>query len=623
MSVSSIIDSAAMGLRAVQAGLDVVSQNVANAGTVGYTRRVLNTTEVVSGNRGTGVSATGVQRTLETLLQKQLRLESAGAAYTGVLSKAHTAIDAAFDRTEGAASLASLVNTFSGALQALAGAPSVYQHRVDVLSAASDLAGSLNGLTEQVQTLRQEAEDALGRDARTANDLLQQIASLNATMISSPANAASPALQDQRDGLIDKLSGLMDLKVTHSATGSVNISTSGGLQLFDGLTALTLSFDVHAPLAPESAYSADPARRSVGTITATDALGNKTDVLALGMIRSGSIAGHVELRDKILPEAQAQLDALAAGLATALSDKVVAGTPATTPAPPAGQSGFDLDLAGLQNGRAVSLTYKDAAGRTQTVDFVRVDDAAQAALVKPSSGTGRTVAIDFSSTTPVATQINNALASTGLTASNPAGSQLRITGSSSGNPSVTALSKTVTITDVQTGDPQLPLFVDGGRSEAPYTGSFTGSPQQVGFAGRIVVNSDLTADPALLVKFAATTDGGDTTRPALIYASLTSRAQGFTSAAGIGSSSGFTGTVAEFAQQVISTQAANAISAGNLDEGQRTVLNGVLGRYSDQAGVNIDTELTQLIQLQTAYSANARVMTAAKDLVDMLLRIVP
>ena len=36
MSVSSIIDSAAQGLRATQAGLDVVSQNVGNAGTVGY-----------------------------------------------------------------------------------------------------------------------------------------------------------------------------------------------------------------------------------------------------------------------------------------------------------------------------------------------------------------------------------------------------------------------------------------------------------------------------------------------------------------------------------------------------------------------------------------------------------
>jgi flagellar hook-associated protein 1 FlgK len=620
VSVSSIIDSAAMGLRATQAALDVVSQNVANAGSVGYTRRVLNTAEVVSGNRGTGVSVVGVQRTLETLLQKQLRLETAGAAYTGVLSSAHTAIDAAFDRTDGAASLSSLVNSFSGALQALASGPSVYQHRADVLSTASDLAGSLNGLTDQVQTLRQEAEDSLGRDVRTANDILKQIASLTATMVSTPANAASPALQDQRDGLIDKLSTMMDLQVTPGASGSVRLSTTGGLQLFDGQTALTLSFDVHSPLAPESTYSTDPARRSVGTITATDALGNKSDVLALGMIRSGSIAGHVELRDKILPEAQTQLDALAAGLASAMSDKVVAGT--AVAAPPAGQAGRELDLTGLQNGRAVSLAYTDAAGIKQTVDFVRVDSAAQAALVKPSSGTGRTVAVDFSSATSVATQIGTALGASGLTVTSPAAGQLRITGNASGNSSVTTLAKTVTVADVQTGESQLPLFVDGGRGEAPYTGSLVGSPQQVGFAGRITLNSEVGKNPALLVKSTAATLEGDTTRPALIHSSLTSRSQGFTAAAGIGSSSGFTGTIGDFAQQVIAAQASNAISAANLDEGQKTVLNGVLGRYSEQAGVNIDSELTQLIQLQTAYSANARVLTAAKDLVDMLLRVV-
>jgi flagellar hook-associated protein 1 FlgK len=621
VSVSSIIDSAAMGLRATQAALDVVSQNVANAGSVGYTRRVLNTSEIVSGNRGTGVSATGVQRTLETLLQKQLRLETAGAAYTGVLSTAHNAIDAAFDQTAGAASLSSLVNTFSGNLQALAGAPSAYQLRKDVVSAASDLAGSLNGLTGQVQTLRQETEEALGRDVSTANDLLKQIASISATMVSTPANAASPALQDQRDGLIDKLSSLMDLQVTPGATGSVRITTTGGLQLFDGQTPVTLAFDVHYPISAESAYSTNPATRSVGTITAIDALGNKTDVLASGMIRSGSIAGNLELRDKILPEAQTQLDALAAGLASALSDKVVSGTVATIPAPPAGQSGFDLDLTGMQNGRSVSLAYTDAAGIRQTVDFVRVDNATEAALVAPSSGTGRTVAIDFSSATPVATQIGNALGAAGLTVSSPAAGQLRVTGNSSGNPAVTALSKTVTVTDVQTGEAQLPLFVDG-SGQAAYTGSLSGIPQLTGFAGRIAVNSKIASDPGLLVKFDSTTLEGDTTRPALLNASLVGRSQGFTGAAGIGASSGYTGTVADFAQRVIAMQAANANSAANLDEGQRTVLNGVLGRYSEQAGVNIDTELTQLIQLQTAYSANARVLTAAKDLVDMLLRVV-
>ena len=51
-------------------------------------------------------------------------------------------------------------------------------------------------------------------------------------------------------------------------------------------------------------------------------------------------------------------------------------------------------------------------------------------------------------------------------------------------------------------------------------------------------------------------------------------------------------------------QAANA--ATNLQQGQDTVLSALQQRFNDQSGVNIDTEMSNLIALQNAYSANAR-----------------
>ena len=51
------------------------------------------------------------------------------------------------------------------------------------------------------------------------------------------------------------------------------------------------------------------------------------------------------------------------------------------------------------------------------------------------------------------------------------------------------------------------------------------------------------------------------------------------------------------------------------------MLANIQSRFVDQAGVNIDTEMTQLIQLQTAYGANARILAAAKEMMDMLLRV--
>jgi flagellar hook-associated protein 1 FlgK len=42
---------------------------------------------------------------------------------------------------------------------------------------------------------------------------------------------------------------------------------------------------------------------------------------------------------------------------------------------------------------------------------------------------------------------------------------------------------------------------------------------------------------------------------------------------------------------------------------------------NDRSGVNVDEEMAYLIRLQTAYGANARVMSTIKEMIDMLLSI--
>src|SRR5690606_25262565 len=124
--------------------------------------------------------------------------------------------------------------------------------------------------------------------------------------------------------------------------------------------AATLSFDARPALNPKSAYSTDPNERGVGTITMTASNGGKIDLIRAGSIRSGAIAGLIEMRDDILVKAQAQLDEIANALALALSNRTEQGT--ATGGPP---DGFSLDLAGLKNGNTVSLSYTDNVTGTQ------------------------------------------------------------------------------------------------------------------------------------------------------------------------------------------------------------------------------------------------------------------
>ena len=66
--------------------------------------------------------------------------------------------------------------------------------------------------------------------------------------------------------------------------------------------------------------------------------------------------------------------------------------------------------------------------------------------------------------------------------------------------------------------------------------------------------------------------------------------------------------------QVVTVQAQAANAASNLKQGQDTVVTALQQRFNDQAGVNINTELSNLIALQNAYGANARVMSTIQQM---------
>jgi len=183
-----------------------------------------------------------------------------------------------------------------------------------------------------------------------------------------------------------------------------------------------------------------------------------------------------------------------------------------------------------------------------------------------------------------------------------------------------ALSATKTETALQNGDAALPMFMDGGT---PYTGAISaGGSQLAGFAGRISVNAQLAADPSKLVLYDTTTATGDPTRPNFIYDQLTSTPFDFSPSTGMGSAATpYSGSLTDYLKQVLSQQGQAASNASSLAQGQDMVVNALQQRVNDASGVNVDQEMANLITLQTAYSANARVMSAVKDMLDTLMRM--
>lgn len=80
-----------------------------------------------------------------------------------------------------------------------------------------------------------------------------------------------------------------------------------------------------------------------------------------------------------------------------------------------------------------------------------------------------------------------------------------------------------------------------------------------------------------------------------------------------------TGTLADFAANLVTAQTAEHAAAKASAESLASTRDLLASRYADAVGVNLDKEMALLIQLQNAYAANARVITASQAMWDALL----
>lgn len=637
MGLSTSLNTAVAGLNATQVGIGVVSQNVANAGTAGYVRRVVSTSDSLSG-RTVGTQNTQVQRLLDKIVQHQLWQESAGAAYSSTRAQMLAGVDKLYGAPGSSTALDTVYNGFTSALQAFQNDPSSYSLRTSVLDAATQLAGRLNTLSDGVQVLREEAESGISAGVAQVNNLLTALTSVNARIVGSPNDQALASLKDQRDMILSDLSQYMDIKTSEDARGSISVVTGSGTQIFDGRPSVVFSFDARSGIGPNDQWSSDPAQRGVGTITMTNTSGGTMDAIANKAFRSGKLAALIEMRDTTLVQSQAQLDEIAAQMSKALSDHETKGT--LTGSGAGNAATLDSNPSLLARGDTITFDYQATpGGPTQRLTFVN----ASAGTTLPASATGdannRVVAVDMSGGPAAAAAALDAALNAALgpalgadfTVSNPAGNQITIASTAPRQVVGMASYATVTALSASVAPPasapiELPFFVDGGLGNGAYTGSFEGNSQAVGFAGRIKVNTDLIADRSKLVvsntAAGATTAQGDTARPKLLIDRLTQGLRAVTNRLGLDGSTATTSTtVSNLVQRVVSTQGQAVETAKRLDEGQQIALAAVQSRFQETAQVNIDQEMSTLIELQNAYAANARIISTVKEMMDVLMRV--
>lgn len=258
---SDLLSIAASGARAARGALDVTAQNIANASSDGYVRRSARMEEVSAAGGQlrvgdislSGVRIAGISRNADMFRQAEVRR-------TGSDASRATAELAGLQNIESAVEQAGIfpaIVEFEGALQQLGSNPVDPSLRAATVASAETLANKFNIAADSLASVAEGAQFEARAAVDEANVITTELGRINVRLARAGAGSSDRAsLLDQRDLMLERLSGIADITTSFGNDGGVSVragGSSGPVLVNGGNTAAmgmtiagdgTLSFDV-------------------------------------------------------------------------------------------------------------------------------------------------------------------------------------------------------------------------------------------------------------------------------------------------------------------------------------------------------------------------------------------
>ena len=303
MGFASITNSGLSGLYAAQTELATSSHNISNSTVEGYHRQrvVLQTQapQLASGFFiGQGVDVLTVQRVADQFIDEQLRSAGSTSGYLDTLQLQLGQVDKAL--SSGDASPLPAMQSFFAALSGVAANPTSIPQRQTVLSNARVVSERFAGLQTRIDSIRRGVEVAVDSAASELTSYAKQLAQVNSAIVSGTlrASGGQPAdLVDQRDVLVNKISGLINTSSLVREDGSVTVFIAEGKPLVDGQFAASVG---------TKADPYDPQRRAL-TLT----IGDGTVSIPDRVVTNGKLGALLATRNETLDYVDGQLGRLA------------------------------------------------------------------------------------------------------------------------------------------------------------------------------------------------------------------------------------------------------------------------------------------------------------------------
>jgi len=568
------LNIAASSLKAQQKAIDVVSNNISNVNTPGYSRQVAHVVsarpEKIAGlSLGRGVNVANIQRVIDPIIgQAQLNNGSQLSFWTTVNGGLNS-VENVFGSLQ-STGLASALDDFFLSWKQLANNPQDNGQRVNVRAKSGTLVDNLSNMQQQLRDVQSNTDSNIDQSLTKANQILNNVASLtiqiNRQETGSTIGSAND-LRDQRDQAVRNLAKLLPVKSVTTGDGSFMLQTvNGDLLAQDGV-------------ARQLARGAVAGNGFSNVVIA----GTSSSVLNAG--QGGELGGMLDLRDNKLSSYIQQIDSISANLIFSVNQVHASSANTAKLSTVIGEQSSSAALA--LNDPAQTAPF---ASQIQSGSFkIHVYDAAGLAVV--AGGTAITITAGTTSMNNVVTSLN---AVAGITASVDATGRLSINAAAGQSFALSADSSNFLAAY------EINNFFSGGD-----TASMRLSSAVQNNANAISIGQ---ADPTT-----SSIQAGDSSS-ALAILALQNKAL---SVDGTASSSLFDRGTS------LSTQYGSDVAVSLQQKSYRSVeATSLESQRQAVSGVNVDEELINMIKFQRAYQASAKIITTTNTMLDSLMGLI-
>jgi flagellar hook-associated protein 1 FlgK len=572
MSLFGSIQMAGNTLHAMQIGLHVVGNNIANANTPGYIReKVIYAPAPVQkiGNLtlGLGVEVAGIVQSVDKFVEGRLRNAGSDRASAEVQEKVYRDLELSLGELTDV-DISTALSKFFNSIDLVTQTPEDSAIRNLAIADGVTLAQRINTIERRVRAVYQDFSGRVENIAGEINTLTEQIRKLNQQIVvtegGGASNSEAGALRSQRNLALKKLAEIVNITANEQPTGTVNVSINGELLVFEGT------------------------RREVASVLINENGLTRTEIRYLDtdgpmIVTGGELHGIYESRDSIVTGFLDGLDKFASTLAFEFNKVYSQGE---------GKSGFS-SLTSVER-----VSDPDAVLNAAGLDFT------------PVSG-HFTFKVGTKGSDPNDGQTNKHDVFVDLNGLD-------------GDTTLASLASTIDAIDGVSAEVsfnnELVITADSADVEFSFAGDTSGVLAALGIntfftgssARTLGVNQVLRTDVTAGDKFAASASGiGDGAGNALRLIDLHDSS--------LESLDG--GSITGIYDQIVNDTTQGATVSTAVADGLR-VFEGTLDASAQAiSGVNLDEEAIDMIMLQRTYQASARYISTLAELMDLLVNL--